>query len=76
MNINDYMTPNEASFRWGIPQETLKARLKPSRNKEQIESMESEGLIKSFKRPNQKRNEWIITREAMEKWYGKENKKL
>lgn len=74
MKINDYMTPSEASYRWGIHQERLKEKLKPSRNAEEIERLKKEGLIKSFKRPGGKRNEWIISREAMELWYGKENK--
>ncbi len=72
MKINDYMTPNEASYRWGVHQERLKEKLKPSRNAEEIDQLKREGLIKSFKRPEGKRNEWIISREAMELWYGKE----
>ncbi|WP_217588718.1 helix-turn-helix domain-containing protein [Lentibacillus saliphilus] len=72
MNINDYMTPNEASFRWGISHEALKEKLKPSRNKEQIEDLKNKGLIKSFKKPDAVRNEWIISKEVMELWYGEE----
>lgn len=72
MRINDYMTPNEASYRWNIHPEAFKEKLKPSRNEREIEQMEKDGLIKSFKRPGGKRNEWIISREAMEYWYGKE----
>lgn len=75
MEINKYMTPNEASYRWDINLETLKERLKPSRNKNQIEDLKKKGLIKSFKRPDAIRNEWIITVNAMELWYGKEPKK-
>lgn len=68
------MTPNEASYRWGVNQETLKNKLKPSVNKDEIERMESEGLIKSFVRPEGKRKEWIITNEAMGIWFPKESK--
>ena len=73
MKINNYMTPNEASYRWGINQETVKNKLKPSLNKEEIEQMEKEGLIKSFIRPDGKRREWIITVQAMERWFGKKS---
>lgn len=73
MKINDYMTINEAAYRWDININTLKQRLKPSRNAEQIERLKKDGLIKSFKRPDAQRNEWIISRSAMELWYGKEN---
>lgn len=73
MKIDDYMTINEAAYRWDININTLKQRLKPSRNAEQIEQLKKKGLIKSFKRPDAQRNEWIISRGAMELWYGKEN---
>lgn len=74
MTIDDYMTPNEASYRWGINQETVKNKLKPSLNKKEIEGMEKEGLIKSFVRPNGKRKEWIISKEAMYQWFGNPKK--
>lgn len=73
MEIDNYMTPNEAAYRWGINQETVKNKLKPSLNKEEIEKMQSEGLIKSFVRPDGKRKEWIISVKAMEIWFGKIN---
>lgn len=75
MEIDNYMTTAEAAYRWGINQETLKEKLKPSRNAKQIEEFKKKGLIKSFKKPGGKRNEWIISREAMELWYGKEKAK-
>lgn len=71
-NIKDFMSPSEASYRWGIHPEAFKEKLKPSRNQEEIERLKKDGLIKSFKRPGGKRNEWIISRDAMELWYGKE----
>lgn len=79
MKIDNYMTPNEASYRWGINQETVKNKLKPSINKEEIERMEKDGLIKSFVRPNGKRKEWILSKDAMYQWFGepkKQNKKV
>lgn len=71
MKINNYMTPNEAAYRWGINQETVKNKLKPSLNEDEMQSMEMEGLIKSFVRPEGKRKEWIISTQAMETWFGK-----
>lgn len=73
MDINDYMTPAEAAYRWGIKQEALKERLKPSRNKEKIDNFIKRGLIKRFIKPGGTRSEWIISVDAMELWYGKEN---
>ena len=72
--IDKYMTPAEAAYRWGLNQETVKNKLKPSLNKEEIEQMEKEGIIKSFVRPYGKRREWIISDEAMERWFGEKNK--
>lgn len=69
--IDDYMSPSEAAYRWSIPLETLKNKLKPSVNKNLEEAIKS-GIVKSFKHPEGKRNEWIISVSAMEMWYGKE----
>lgn len=77
MNIEDYMTPTEAAFRWGLPTSTMQERLKGRTNKMTLElqQMKEEGLIKYFKLPDAKRGEWIITSQAMEKWYGAEPEK-
>lgn len=69
--IDRYMTPSEAAFRWGIPQETVKNKLKPSLNREQIDDMIERGLIKYFQHPDGQRREWIITDKAMEEWFPK-----
>ncbi|MBM7541819.1 DNA-binding protein [Amphibacillus cookii] len=66
--INNYMTPAEAAFRWGKNQETVKNKLKPSLNKELDEMIEL-GLIKYFQKPGGSRKEWIISVQAMEKWF-------
>ena len=70
MEINDYMTPSEAAYRWGINQETVKNKLKPSINKN-IDDFIEKGLIKFFQHPDGKRKEWVVTTQAMEKWFGK-----
>lgn len=69
--IDNYMTPSEAAYVWGLPQETVKSRLKPSLYKKQIEEMLEAGLIKYFQHPDGKRKEWIVSVQAMEKWFGK-----
>lgn len=70
--IDKYMTPAEAAYRWGLPQETIKNKLKPSIvGQEAIDKMIDAGLIKYFQKPNGQRKEWIISEEAMEIWFGK-----
>ena len=76
MEIDHYMTPTEAAFRWGLPTSTMQERLKGRTNRMAVElqQMKEEGLIKYFKLPNAKRGEWIISTQAMVKWYGPEPK--
>lgn len=69
------MTPNEAAYRWDVKIEALKERLKPSRNKNLDELIEK-GLIKYYRHPERARGEWILSREFMEKFYGKEKNKI
>ncbi|HHB2044596.1 DNA-binding protein [Bacillus cereus] len=69
--IDKYMTVPEAAERFNIPVETIKSRLKPSiKNfKEQLVPMIQEGLIKSYLKKDGKRKEWIISEDAMKKWF-------
>lgn len=72
--IDKYMTPAEAAHRWGLPQETVKSKLKPSIvGEETINEMINAGLIKYFQKPDGRRKEWIISEKAMELWFGKNN---
>lgn len=76
MEIDNYMTINEAAERWNKNEETLKKRIKPStRNEEEIQRYIKQGLIKYYQKAGAKRGEWIITSKLMEKWYGPEPKK-
>jgi len=68
--IDKYMTPTEAAYRWGMSPETVKNRLKHSFYKKEVEQFIEEGLIKRFKKPGGKRSEWIISEEAMKRWFG------
>lgn len=74
LEIEKYMTPSEAAFHWGIPRDTLKNKYSPSmltdEKKAELDQMIREGIIKYFLHPEGKRKEWIISREAMLKWFG------
>ena len=73
--IDNYMTVKEAAYRWDVELRTLRERLNGKRRPNAIKEEIDRGLIKYFKTPDAKHGEWIISREAMEKWYGKEPKK-
>ncbi|MED2752064.1 DNA-binding protein [Bacillus thuringiensis] len=72
--IEKYMTPAEASHKWGIKRATLKNKISPStlneEQKEELYKMIEEGLIKFFLAPNGTRKEWIISSDAMFVWFG------
>ncbi len=69
--IDKYMTVNEAAERYSISADTIKSRLKPSLPKywEETVSMINQGLLKYYQKGQRK--EWIISTDAMEKWFGK-----
>jgi hypothetical protein len=71
--IDNYMTVAEAAHTWGVSLDTLQNKLKPSvaGTWAKTEEMIERGLLKYFQKPGGKRKEWIITRQAMEMWYGK-----
>lgn len=72
--IDKYMSVAEAADRWGIPQETLKNKLKPSVvGQKAIDEMINAGLIKFFQKPGGQRKEWIISEMAMKKWFGEKS---
>jgi len=68
VSIDDYMTPNEAAYKYGVNIERLKEKLKPSRN-QHLDELIYDGLIKYFKHPDKTRGEWIISKDFMEKYY-------
>ncbi|MBJ8030706.1 MULTISPECIES: helix-turn-helix domain-containing protein [Bacillus cereus group] len=75
--IDNYMTPSEAAFYWGISDSTLRNKLQEGFSQKadkEREMMIQQGLIKCFIKPNGKRKEWIITTEAMIKWFGEQQK--
>ncbi|MGR5978699.1 helix-turn-helix domain-containing protein [Bacillus cereus] len=69
MKLQDVMTTNEASYRWNINESTLRMRIK---NSPIIDELKTQGLIKYFLKPGNKRGEYLFTVEAMERLYGKE----
>ncbi|WEA47195.1 DNA-binding protein [Priestia aryabhattai] len=76
--IEKYMTPLEASYLWGVPRETLKNKYSPStlskKRQEELNNMIDQGLVKFFKHPDRERKEWIISKQAMIKWFGNPKK--
>ncbi|WP_432518046.1 DNA-binding protein [Priestia aryabhattai] len=76
--IEKYMTPLEASYLWGVPRETLKNKYSPStlskKRQEELNNMIEQGLVKFFKHPDRERKEWIISKQAMIKWFGNPKK--
>ena len=76
--IEKYMTPLEASYLWGVPRETLKNKYSPStlskKRQEELNNMIEQGLVKFFKHPDRKRKEWIISKQAMIRWFGNPKK--
>lgn len=75
MTINDYMSPSEAAYRWGIPIVALQEKMKPARQGDKLIQWQKEGLLKYYVEPGKSRGVWILTREIMEMWYGPEPKK-
>ncbi|EIT85923.1 hypothetical protein A374_08809 [Fictibacillus macauensis ZFHKF-1] len=73
--IDQYMTIIEAAYRWGVPVDTLKNKLKPSiiSQRELTQKLIDEGLIKFFQAPEKKRKDWIISAAAMDRWFGEKN---
>lgn len=72
MNINNFMTVQEACHRWNIAEVRLQEKLKPSRrNDGKIEQFIAKGWIKYFAKEG-KRGSWIISTMLMEEWYGVE----
>lgn len=71
--IDQYMTVAEAAERWGIPENTVRARLK-NREKSYINTvneMIEKGLIKYYIKPGGIRKDWIVSDAAMFQWFGK-----
>ena len=70
--IDKYMTVSEASERWGIPENTVRAKLK-NREKSYVKTakhMIESGMIKYYIKPGGARKEWIISENAMRTWFG------
>ena len=71
MNINNYMTVKEAAFRWGVKVPALREKLNLQRRPELQKEIDG-GLVKYFKADGAAYGDWIISKKAMEKWYGPE----
>jgi hypothetical protein len=69
MEINKYMSPTEASDRWGKSLKTLAYHLQ---NEETMDAYISKGWAKYYLKPGGKRKEWIVSTMMMEDLYGEE----
>lgn len=67
MEINKYMTPSEACFRWGISATTLSWHLT---NEEKMNAYIEKGWAKFFLKPGGKRKEWILSEKLLKELYG------
>ncbi|MEK7019837.1 helix-turn-helix domain-containing protein [Bacillus sp. FSL R9-9410] len=72
--LDEIMTPKEASKRWGIKQDALRMKLKRIKDSNVYEMLINEGKLKYYKHENNERGEWIITVEAMNVLFPKNNK--
>lgn len=71
MNINNYMSVKEAAYRWGVKVPALREKLNIKR-RPNLQSDLDRGLVKYFKPDESSYGEWIISKKAMEEWYGPE----
>lgn len=71
MNINNYMTVKEAAHRWGVKPTAIREKLNLKRRPALKYDIEN-GLVKYFKADGSAYGEWIISKKAMEQWYGSE----
>lgn len=71
MNINNYMSVKEAAYRWGVKVPALREKLNIKRRPALQDDLDR-GLVKYFKSDENAYGEWIISKKAMEEWYGPE----
>lgn len=71
MNINNYMSVKEAAYRWGVKVPALREKLNIKRRPALQDNLD-QGLVKYFKSDENAYGEWIISKKAMEEWYGPE----
>jgi predicted transcriptional regulator len=74
--IDNFMTVSEAAERWGVPADTIRNYLKPSNKKkwQKTEKMIELGLLKYHQSKFDTKKEWILSKDAMEVWFGVEKK--
>lgn len=65
-NIDNYMTPAEASQKFNVSRKTLNSRL----NSKSINDDLDAGLIKKFVSDGSTRAQWILSKDFMIKYYG------
>lgn len=70
-DIERFMTVREAAYRWGLKVPALREKMNVFRRPQVREEIDV-GLVKYFKAPDAKQGDWLLSVDAMEKWYGPE----
>lgn len=73
--LDEIMTPREACDRWGVTQEALRMKLKRSKESKVVDELIREGKLKYYRPEEKQRGEWIITSEAMNILFHKNNRR-
>ncbi|CAM4295038.1 helix-turn-helix domain-containing protein [Bacillus paramycoides] len=71
--LDEIMTPREACNRWGITQDALRMKLKRSKKDGLASKLIEEGKMKYYKPEGKQRGDWILTVEAMNVLFPKNN---
>ncbi|HHB1656022.1 TPA: helix-turn-helix domain-containing protein [Bacillus cereus] len=71
--LDEIMTPREACNRWGITQDALRMKLKRSKKNGLASKLIKEGKLKYYKPEEKQRGEWVLTVEAMNALFPKNN---
>lgn len=73
--LDEIMTPREACDRWGVTQEALRMKLKRVKESKVVDEIITEGKMKYYRPEEKQRGEWIITSEAMNIPFPKNNRR-
>ncbi|PFC23504.1 hypothetical protein CN264_19035 [Bacillus cereus] len=71
--LDEVMTASEACERWGISNSSLHMKLSRLKNSGTLNELILAGKVKYYKAEGKIRGEWIITIEAMESLFPKNN---
>ncbi|HCF53584.1 MAG TPA: hypothetical protein DEU03_10605 [Bacillus sp. (in: Bacteria)] len=68
--IEKYMFLLEASLKYDLNFETVRAKVKPTRaNEEQLKDMMERGIIRYFQSGPKGKKYWLVTEQAIKEWF-------